>query len=187
MRQALALFLFLLMALPAAAQPSPGGRNPAEELDRAFAALREAPDEQGGRMAEAVIRQIWARAATPAVGLLLNRGVRNMRAGQPGDALEDFDAAITLAPRLADPWYWRAQAYAAAQDDAAAARDLAECLRIEPRHWPALIALSRIQEGRGDLAGALRSFEAALAIHPTMPGARQRLEELRRKAEGDDT
>ncbi|MBY0338492.1 MAG: hypothetical protein K2X11_17900 [Acetobacteraceae bacterium] len=193
MRAAPLLLLALSLPAPALGQGAapppapPGQRNPAEELDRAFAALREAPDEQGGRMAEAVIRQIWSRQATPAVGLLLNRGVRNLRAQQPGDALEDFDAAITLAPRLADAWYWRAQAYSAAQDAGGAARDLAECLRLEPRHWPALVALSRLQEGRGDLAGALRSFEAAIAIHPTMPGGRHQLQELRRKAEGDDT
>ena len=60
-------------------------------------------------------------------------------------------------------------------------------MRLEPRHWLALVALSRLQEDRGDLAGALRSFEAALAIHPMMAGGRQQLQELRRKAEGDDT
>ena len=154
------------------------------ELDRAFEALRTAPDEQGGRMAEAVIRQAWSRQATPAVALLLNRGIRNIRAGQPGDALEDFDAAITLEPTLADAWHWRAQAHAAAGDMRGAAADLREALRLEPRHFPALLTLSRLQEEAGDAAGALRSFRAALEIHPRMPGSEARLRELVRKAEG---
>jgi len=179
-RTLLALPLALLLAAQAP-PPRP------DELERAFAGLRDAPDPQGAQMAEAVIRQIWGRQATPSVALLLNRGVRNLRAGQAGDALEDFDAALTLAPRFADAWHWRAQAQAASGDPAAAARDLAEVLRLEPRHWPALATLSRIQEGRGDAAGALRSHEAVLGIHPLIPGGLERLRELRRAAEGDDT
>lgn len=180
-RRALLLPLPLLLAAQA---PAPART---EELDRAFAALREAPDAAGAAMAEAAIRQIWARQATPAIALLLNRGVRNMRANQAGDALEDFDAALTLAPRFADAWHWRAQAHAATGDAGAAARDLAEALRLEPRHWPALHTLSRLQEQRGDLAGALRSHETVLAIHPLLPGGVERLRELQRSAEGDDT
>jgi tetratricopeptide (TPR) repeat protein len=135
-------------------------------------------------MAEAVIRQAWSRQATPAVALLLNRGIRNLRAGQPGDALEDFDAAITLEPTLADAWHWRAQAHAAAGDRRGAAADLRWSLRLEPRYFPALLTLSRLQEEARDAPGALRSFRAALDIHPRLPGGAARLRELIRKAEG---
>ncbi|WP_051212987.1 tetratricopeptide repeat protein [Rubritepida flocculans] len=188
MRHALAALLCLiLLAGPAAAQaPSGPGAALARDLDRAFEALREAPDEQGARLAESVVRQLWARQATAAVALLLNRGIRNLRASNPADALEDFDAAIVLAPGLADAWHWRAQAHAAAGDAAAAAADLRECLRLEPRHFPALVTLSRLQEEAGDARGALRSFEAALAIHPRLPGGAERLRELIRAAEGEE-
>ncbi|MCX8134978.1 MAG: hypothetical protein N3D18_13580 [Roseococcus sp.] len=190
MRHALAALLCLiLLAAPAAAQaPAPAGPGAAlaRDLERAFEALREAPDEQGARLAESVVRQLWARQATAAVALLLNRGIRNLRANNPADALEDFDAAIVLAPGLADAWHWRAQAHAAAGDAAAAAADLRECLRLEPRHFPALLTLSRLQEEAGDARGALRSFEAALAIHPRLPGGAERLRELIRAAEGEE-
>jgi tetratricopeptide (TPR) repeat protein len=181
MRRALLALPLLLLAAQAPAPRAP------EELDRAFAALRHAPDAHGAQLAEAAIRQLWGRQATPAVALLLNRGIRSLRAGQPGDALEDFDAAITLAPGLADAWYGRAQAYAGVGDPAAAARDLAEALRLEPRHWPSLASLSRLQEDRGEMTGAQRSHEAVLAIHPFIAGGQERLRELRRAAEGDDT
>jgi Tfp pilus assembly protein PilF len=137
-------------------------------------------------MAEGVIRQLWSRQATAAVALLLNRGIRNLRGNNAGDALDDFDAAIVLAPSLADAWHWRAQAHAASGDSAAAAADLRECLRLEPRHFPALVTLSRLQEEAGDARGALRSFEAALAIHPRMTGGAERLRELTRAAEGEE-
>ncbi|MDB5414853.1 MAG: hypothetical protein JWR10_3188 [Rubritepida sp.] len=176
------LLAFLLLALPAFAQaPSPAPRD----LDRAFEALRDAPDDRGAAMADAAIRQIWSRQATAAVALLLNRGIRNLRASQPNDALEDFDAAITLAPGLADAWHWRAQAYTMVGDRVAAATDLRECLRLEPRHFPALISLSRLQEEAGDFRGALLSHQAVLAMHPRLPGGAERLRELTRQAEGE--
>jgi Tfp pilus assembly protein PilF len=190
-RAALALLTALLLAPPAWSQgPAPSARAPGaalqRDLDRAFEALREAPDDQGARMAEAVIRQLWSRQASAAVALLLNRGIRNLRGNNAADALEDFDAAIVLAPTLADAWHWRAQANAAAGETLAAAADLRECLRLEPRHFPALVTLARLQEEAGDARGALRSFETALALHPRLPGGAERLRELTREAEGEE-
>jgi tetratricopeptide (TPR) repeat protein len=190
----LALLLLLLppaaLAQPAPAPaPAPAPRGGAEarraELDRAFDALRTAPDGAGATLVEGRIRQLWQQAASPAVTLLLRRGARNIDAQLPADALEDFDAAITLQPDFADAWFLRAQAQSRSGDRAAAGRDLQETLRLEPRHWPALISLSALQEEAGDAAGALRSLTAALAINPKMPGGADRLRELRRKSEGE--
>ncbi|TCZ52971.1 tetratricopeptide repeat protein [Roseicella aquatilis] len=195
MRRLLALLLLLLppaALAQAPAQPRPGPAARAAEvrkaeLDRAFEALRAAPDEAGAALVEARIRNLWAQAASPSVTLLLRRGAREVEAQMPGEALEDFDAAITLQPDHADAWYLRAQAYARAGNGAAAARDLQEALRLEPRHWPALVSLARLQDEAGNPQGALRSLEAALAINPRMPGGAERLKEQRRKAEGDAT
>ena len=60
-------------------------------------------------------------------------------------------------------------------------------LRLEPRHWAALMSLAALQDEAGNAMGALRSLEAALAINPRMPGGADRLKEQRRKAEGDTT
>ncbi|MBB3900022.1 tetratricopeptide repeat protein [Roseococcus suduntuyensis] len=196
MRPALPALTAILMGLAAPAPAQLGGpalpvQSPAapellqRELDRAFDALRTAPDEAGGRMAEAAVRQLWSRQATPAVALLLNRGIRTLRGGQAADALEDFDAAILLEPRLADSWHWRAQAHAAVGDRQGAAGDLRESLRLEPRHFPALVTLSQLQEEARDASGALRSFRAALEIHPRLAGGAARLRELVRAAEGE--
>lgn len=202
MRRLLALLLLLppgaLAQAPAPggpAAPAPGPQGAAArtaearraELDRAFEALRTAPDENGAALVEARIRTLWAQTASPATTLLLRRGARNVEAQLPAEALEDFDAAITLQPDFAEAWYMRAQAYARAGDGAAAARDLQEVLRLEPRHWAALMSLAALQEEAGNAMGALRSLEAALAINPHMPGGAARLREQRRKAEGDTT
>ena len=195
MLPALALLLLLLAPVASHAQaptptPAPlprGAEARRAELDRAFAALKDAPDAAGAALVEARIRQLWAQAITPSVTLLLRRGVRNLEADQAEDALEDFDAAITLGPEVAEAWHLRAQAQARLGEAAAAARDLQESLRLEPRNWGALLTLAALQQEQGNTAGALRSLDAALAIHPKLPGGAARREELRRKVEGDAT
>jgi tetratricopeptide (TPR) repeat protein len=182
----------LLLAVPALAQPAaaPAPRaNPAEarraELDRLFEALKTAPDTQGGQLVETRIRALWSQAVSPATGLLLRRGLRNLQGNEAAEALEDFDAALVLDPGAADAWLLRARAQARLGDRVAAAGDLREALRLEPRHFGALLQLSELQEEAGDLAGALRSLDAALALHPRMAGGAERRRELARRAEGD--
>lgn len=190
---ALSLLAAAALVAPPDAQGQSGGPAPrgAEaqraELDRLFEALRTAPDEASAMLAEAQIRAVWGQAVSPAAGLLLRRGIRNMEAGITDEAVEDFDAAVTLQPDAAEAWLLRAQALARLGDAGAAARDLQEALRLEPRHFGALLQLSVLQEERGDFAGAVRSLEAALELHPKMPGGEARLRELRRKAFGDVT
>ncbi|MBP0464604.1 tetratricopeptide repeat protein [Roseomonas sp. PWR1] len=189
MRLAL-LLLTLLAAVPAVAQqraPNRAEDSRRAELDSLFEGLKAAPDDAVATMMEGRIRTLWAEQASPAALLLLRRGARNLAARTHDEALEDFDAAIVLSPQAAEPWHQRAQAYAALGDPAAAARDLQEALRIEPRHFGALLTLSMLQEERGDPRAALRSMEAALALHPRLRGGQQRLRELRRKVEGDAT
>ena len=157
------------------------------ELDRLLDALAMAPDEASAAPVQARIQALWAEGGTPAVGLLMRKGLRQMEANAAEQAVEDLDAAITLQPDFPEAWVLRAQAQAAAGDNAAAAADLREALRLEPRHFGALLALSELQEDAGDAAGALRSLEAALRLHPHLPGGAQRRRELARRALGDQT
>jgi tetratricopeptide (TPR) repeat protein len=189
----LAVLAIALLTLPvlAAAQPQPAPSRAQEsrraELDSLFEGLKVAPDDAVAAMMEGRIRALWVEQASPATVLLMRRGARNLAARTHDEALEDFDAAIVLSPASAEAWHQRAQAYAALGDTAAAARDLQEALRLEPRHFGALLTLSMLQEQAGDARAALRSQEAALALHPRLRGGEQRLRELRRKAEGDAT
>jgi tetratricopeptide (TPR) repeat protein len=190
MRAPLCLMAALALApsLPAAAQPAP--QTPAArkaELDRLFAALAIAPDETAGHAVAMRIRAAWLQQASPAVTLLIRRGQRNLEAEAAEDAVEDFDAALTLQPDFADAWLMRAAALSAAGDTGGAARDVQQVLVLEPRQFDALALLSRLQEQAGDLPGALRAWEAVLKIHPRIQGGAARLRELRGKAEGQPT
>ena len=183
-----ALLALMLLAAPAplwAQATSPAQAARQAELDRLFEALRTAPDTQGGQFVEARIRAVWGQAISPATALLLRRGMRNLQGNEPGEALEDFDAALVLDPGAAEAWLWRARALAALGERAAAARDLQQALRLEPRHFGALLQLAELQEEAGNAEAALRSLDAALALHPRIPGGTERRRDLRRKAEGD--
>jgi len=175
--------LLLGLALPSGALAQGASRT--AEMDQLFAMLRDGQDAAQIALAEARIRQLWLEAASPAARLLMQRGTRNLNARLPEEAIEDFDAALTLAPNAASVWHLRAEALGALGQTQEAARDLAEALRLEPRHFIALQSLSRLQTEAGDAAGALRSMEAALALYPALPGGAEALRRLKAAAEGE--
>ncbi|MCC7428914.1 MAG: tetratricopeptide repeat protein [Alphaproteobacteria bacterium] len=156
-------------------------------LDTLFERLRSAETDQAAQAIESQIWAAWTFAGTPAVTLLMRRGMRNMEARALEDALEDFDAVLALAPDLAEAWNKRATVYFLMGDDANSVRDIQEALRREPRHFGALSGLSLIYERQQNYEAALRAFEAALAIHPRLEGAEERRQDLRRRAFGDPT
>ncbi len=165
--------------------PAQGQGNTA--LDGLLAALRVAPNEEAAAALEAQVRAKWLDAASPALRLLLARGVRELNEGSAGDALDSFDAALDLDPDLLEAWRGRAQARARLGDVQGAVRDIQELLRREPRSFAALQDLSRIAEGRSDWRGALAAHQKLLEVDPRTPGGQARLRDLRRRALGDDT
>ncbi|ONG50021.1 hypothetical protein BKE38_19945 [Pseudoroseomonas deserti] len=186
MRAAALAFLLLTAAAPALGQPAPTAEARRSELNRLLDALPSAPDATAASALEARIRGLWAQGASPAVMLLLRRGARNMESEAPADAVEDFDAALTLQPDHAESWLLRAQAQAATGDMQAALADLRQVLVLEPRHFGALAVLSGFQEQMGDNQGALRSMQEAVTINPRLSGGAERLKRLHAKVHGED-
>lgn len=182
----------LLFAAPAAAQPRPPAAptraDPKQaETDAMLDALRKAPSEQASAMIEGKLRQAWVNAAGPAAAILIGRGVRNLNNNAEADALDDFEAALTLEPNFTEGFARRAAARVALGEYRAALVDIQEALKREPRHFGALKILSRLAEQRGDLEGALKAWEKVLEIAPRTSGAAERMLELRQKLEGEGT
>jgi tetratricopeptide (TPR) repeat protein len=184
-----AVLAVLLLAAPVLAQapPAPGTEQRRADLDRLFEDLRRAPDEVAAQAVEARIRTIWGQGISPALMLLVRRGMRNLEANAPGEAVEDFDAVLALEPDIAEALVLRAEALARAGAPRQAAADLRRALALEPRHFGALASLSQLLEEAGDAAGAFRAMEAAIALHPRLRGGEARLRELRRRAFGEAT
>lgn len=173
--------------LPVQANRRPDAAASQAEAQRLLDALARAPDAEAAAVIEAQVRRLWATRASPAAALLVQRAARNMEAQAYAEAVEDLDAAITLQADDPRSWILRGQAQAALGDRRAGALDLREALRLEPRQFDALLALSTLQQDSGDLVGALHSLEAAMKINPRMAGGEARLRDLRRRALGDST
>lgn len=173
-----------LRARPALAQPSPEKR--AAMLEAMMAALHAARDEAEAAAIEARIRGVWLEATSPAVRLLMARGIRDLRAGAGADAERVFDDVIVLDPNLAEAYVQRGLARLKQGDRRGAVADLEEGLRREPRHFDAIRALADIAAERGDYASAYAGWQRLLAIDPLAPGGAARLKELRRRALGEN-
>jgi tetratricopeptide (TPR) repeat protein len=173
-------------ALPvlAVAQTSAEKRAEANKL---LDALQAAPNEAVAAPLEMRIRQLWATSGTPAVTLLMSRGLRELQAGAHDDAIEDFSDAITLDPTLAEAYRQRAVARYQAGDTRGAIADLEATVQREPRDFAAFETLAHIAEAREDWKGAYAAWQKLMAIDPKTPGGQDHLNELKRKALGEET
>lgn len=180
-----ATVLLMLLAGPAHAQaPAPPGPPPNRPIDQLFTALKAAPTEDAAATVEARILDAWAHQATPAVRLLLARGLRNLGQNAASDAYDSFDGAITLQPEVAEAWHGRAMARFRLGDATGAVADIQQTLQREPRNFSALADLSRVAEGQNNWKGALAAWQKVLELAPHTPGADARLRELERRANG---
>lgn len=177
------LTVLLLLATPALAQPQPAVPRP--ELEQLLTALAFAPSEDVAVRMETRIAQLWGGAGGPTASLLMARGARNLAAGDSGEAIQDFDAALALDPNLTDAIGRRAMARYHAGDIRGAVRDLEETLRREPRHFGAWRSLSNLAEAEDNFPGALAAWKKLLEIDPKTSDGQSHLKELLRKAEGE--
>jgi predicted Zn-dependent protease len=167
----------------ASAQTTPDKRA---ALDKMLDALHTAPTEQIASALEDRIRQMWLHASTPAVTLLMSRGLRQSNADAADDATSVFSDAIVLDPAMAEAWHQRAIARYKAGDAIGAVRDLRETLRLEPRHFGAWQTLETIAAEREDWKAAYDAWQHVMDIDPRTPHGEDRLKDLKRKAFGDN-
>jgi len=179
-RLILALCLFPALASAQSAQEKRAA------LDKMLDTLRTAPSEQVASMLEEKIRQLWFESSTPAVTLLMSRGLRETNANAADDAVSVFSDAIVLDPTLAEAWHQRAIARFKSGDTVGAVRDIQETLKLEPRHFGAWKTLERIAEAREDWKAAYDAWQHLLDIDPRTPNGDDRLKDLKRKAYGDN-
>lgn len=154
-------------------------------LDRLFERLKEAEAGEAGRI-EREIWAEWSKSGSPAMDLLLKRGRDAMEAGDTAAAVEHLTALIDHAPGFAEGWNARATAYFQAGQYGPSVADIAQTLRLNPRHFGALSGFGLILEQTGREAEALEVYRAALAIHPHLTSVEEAVERLEAKAAGQD-
>ena len=80
-------------------------------------------------------------------------------------ALDDYNTAVKLAPKKAQPYFYRGVFYAQT-DVAAAMRDFDTALSIDPKLIAALRQRAIIYLGQKNFSGALADFSEALRLRP---------------------
>lgn len=172
--------LALLLALAAAAAADQNDPR----LEPLFARLAGA-DAVESRAIEARIWTIWGENADPRSQELLEAGGVAIANRDHATARQRLDALVERAPDFAEGWNRRATLFWLQGDYAASVRDIRRTLALEPRHFGALSGLGLIYMALDEKEAALRSFEAALALHPNLPGARIHADMLRRSLAGE--
>lgn len=154
-------------------------------LDKMLDSLHTATTEPLAARLEERITKAWITAGTPAVTLLMARGLRSLESNDLDEALASFSDAIVLAPDLAEPWHQRAIARAKHGDTEGAIEDLKSAIRLEPRHFRAWAMLAEIAEKREDWQTAYDAWQQVLTIDPRTPHGTEKEKDLKRKAFGD--
>jgi tetratricopeptide (TPR) repeat protein len=183
LRAALAAAVFLAAA-PAALAAAPHD-FPAQR-DALLLALRSATDEDTARLLEGRLHELWRSTGSPSSILLLDRASREMQAGSPEDAIDDADAVLVLDPDYVAAFETRAAARLMAGDATGALHDAAEVLRREPQHVGALMLVSRAAESRGDMTAAYDAWQKVMELDPKTPSGQARLNDLHRRAVGEN-
>lgn len=176
--------MFLAAAFALALVPAQADQTD-KRLDELFAALAGATKPEIAQPIELEIWKIWIETSSPTTELLYTRSAGMIEAGDLDLALELMDTVILLNPGYAEGWNMRATLHALREEYPAAIADTQKALELEPRHFMALEGLGELLQGLGDDKGALRAYEAALKINPSLEQARQQVEILRRKIDGD--
>ncbi len=174
--------IVLLACLVFAAAPVAADQKD-PRLEELFAQLKTAPDYAAARPAEAAIWGIWTETGDPAVRILMGNGIAAVARRDYRLALEKFDQIVKIAPDFAEGWNKRATVHYLLGLYPASLSDIDQTLALEPRHFGALSGRGLVFIELNEEELALESFEAALAIHPNLPGAATNAKILRKRLE----
>ena len=148
-------------------------------LNDLFAELKTAQTMGDIAGIEAQIWHLWSLSSNAAIDRILAGGTAAMNHRQFDAALTSFNTVIELRPNFAEGWNKRATLYYLIGEYERSIADVERTLALEPRHFGALSGLGLVNLALERPAEAMAAFEAALAVHPHMPQAKNMIERLR--------
>lgn len=147
-----------------------------QELARLFADLAAATHPADAAGLRKDIWNIWMRADSPSIDLLMSRATDALEQDNLHHAIELLDTVTALAPTYAEGWNKRATALHArwqrenlAADLERSLADIARTLELEPRHFGALSGLAMIRDSQGDTAAAAAARARIRDLMPLLP------------------
>ena len=127
-----------------------------------------------------MIWEIWTESENAKVNRAMLIGIASMHAGQLGAALNKFNEVIQLAPDFAEGWNKRATIYYLMKKFDRSVNDIAQTLKLEPRHFGALSGLGLINQAIGQNKAAIKAFEHALDLNPHLPGLKENVTKMKK-------
>lgn len=155
-----------------------------DAIDLLYAELAVARNKQTAEALEKALQNEFLRSGSPSIDLLMQRGLDAFKAARFDRAFFYFDEVVTLAPEYAEGWNKRATIYYLRNDYTHALRDLEHVLRLEPRHYEAMVGLAVMLQDLGDNKGALDLYRRAKSINPWLEGADAAIKTLQLEVEG---
>jgi len=171
-------------AEPPSSLPRAQRGDKTQNLDRLFAALKVAPDEESAKYIENRIWAIWLASSSDTANLLMGRAKTATDSKDFDLAIRLLNAIIDIRPDFTEAWNRRATVYYTKKDFGRALADIHEVLAREPRHFGALSGLGIILQELGDEKRALDAFRRALAIHPWLERVPELVQKLSEKIDG---
>ena len=176
-------FAGFCVAFVTAAASLAGPVEDGAELDKLFAALKEA-NPADARVIEADIWRLWSRSGSPAMDLLLERGEKATEQGDYERALDHLTALTDHAPDFAEGWNQRAIVWFNMGRFGQSVADIQRTLALNPRHFGAMAGFGAILEAMERPKQVLEVYRAALAIHPHLEGIDEAVKRLEAKVAG---
>jgi tetratricopeptide (TPR) repeat protein len=107
-----------------------------------------------------------------------------MERGQLKSAENIFGRIIEREPQFAEAWNKRATVRFLAGNHNGSAKDIAQVLQLEPRHFGALSGLGMIHMYNNDWQSALKTYELAFSIHPYLTNVETIINDLKTRLKG---
>ena len=157
-------------------------RTPSPDLPRRLTRLfKELALSEPARPVEDIEDQIWALWGSHEDRLAeetMMAAVEAMGSGSLKTARPLLDHLVARHPGWAEAWNKRATLASIENRDADSLLDIAQTLRLEPRHFGAIAGFGNICLRNGPLNEARAAFQIALSINPHMDDLRDMLENL---------
>ncbi|HSG95256.1 MAG TPA: hypothetical protein VLA28_07030 [Afifellaceae bacterium] len=158
---------------------------PQLSLDKLFDELAVSPDDAHSARFEAEILKRLHSSGSATTDLLLSWAIEAMNKKRYADALDILDQVILLDPDFVEGWNKRATVHFLMKNYGKSIADIQHTLALEPRHFGALSGFGMILRDIGEDQLAADAFRKALAVHPQLKNAREALESLEAKIDGE--
>lgn len=155
----------------------------ADDLDPLFERLKSVAPSDYKPIEEKIWRE-WSKSGSPAMDLLLARGMDALEAQDFAKAVEHLTALTDHAPDFAQGFHLRATAYYRLGKYGPAIADIERTLALEPRHFGAMAGLAVIFDELDMPEEALVVFRAVEAIHPHRENLSDAIERLEKATAG---